>query len=232
MNLVENPFIAPQRRVWMTLERDFRKRGAALLHQQCGLWGFDVRREVGGVRRNALLELGFERTPPPTDVSGATTYSRAEKNRTQITLWGFGMHFGDQNGGIFLSRFAFGPRYFNGGAPRHAWMPAQLLETHRAPCRATECLSALAYFRGAMQWIAAYEREIEVQFGAQYRAETLQFWMKSKANSELLTPDIARDWENLANDCQAQFYCRSLGQNHRLSRADLKSSARLAQAIT
>jgi len=71
------------------------------------------------------------------------------------------MRFGDAKGGVFLLRFAFWPRYCHRGAAHHAWTPAQLLETHRAPRRADECLAVLDYFRGAMHRSAARLDEIE-----------------------------------------------------------------------
>ena len=92
-------------RVWMTLSGDFKKRGAALLHQQCWCWGYDVRREVAGERANLLLELGFERVPAPEGVHGATTYRLRQNDGSTVTLWGFGLCFGDELGGVCVSGF-------------------------------------------------------------------------------------------------------------------------------
>lgn len=206
------------RRVEMKLAPDFKRRGARLLHQQCGLWGYDVRREVSGMRCNTLLEIGFTRTPPPQGVLGATTYARRETSGETVTLWGFGMHFGDEDGGIFLSRFAFWPRYSAQQAPERAWMPSQLKDTHRAPRRAGECLAALDYFRGALGWIANYEREIQARFGPRYRADALQLWHKTEAEFEAV--HVARDWDELARDCGfgCHFVVRSKGRVECLGR--------------
>ena len=216
--------IHPNRRVCLHFERDFKRRGAALLHQQCGLWGQDVRRENGGMRQNALLELGFERTPPPQGVLGATTYARTEKSGVRVTLWGFGMRFGDENGGIFLSRFAFWPRFSEAESPEWIWAPAQVLETHHAPRRARQCLAALDGFRGALRWIANYEREIEARFGADYRAEALQAWLGAK--NQVSTPNLAFSWDEMADRCESRshFSLRSRGARLHFSRDELQSA--------
>ncbi|RYG57004.1 hypothetical protein EON80_28730 [bacterium] len=184
----------------MTLGRDFKKRGAALMHQQCGLWGYDVRREVGGVRQNLLLEIGFERTPPPQGVPGATTYARHEADGSRVTLWGFGMHFGDEAGGIFLSRFAFWPRYSPLNELAQASSPQPLLETHHVPKRAAECLAATQYFCRALSWIGNYEREVNAHCGVHYRAAALQFWSKSEV------ADLANEWQALARECPGETH--------------------------
>ncbi len=119
-----------ERRVWMTLGGDFKKRGAALLHQQCWCWGCDIRRESGGARANLLLQWDFERTPPPDGILGATTYAWRGPNGENATLWGFGLCFGDANGQIFVSRFGFSPH-----PPPRAWEPKQIMEQFRAPRR-------------------------------------------------------------------------------------------------
>ena len=89
----------------MTLSGDFKKRGAALLHQQCWCWGYDVRRQNADGRANLLVELGFERVPPPDGVHGATTYRLRQSDGLTITLWGFGLCFGDDGGRNFRVAF-------------------------------------------------------------------------------------------------------------------------------
>lgn len=212
MNLADLAALGPENQaVEMKLTRVFRRRATKLLDQQCGLWGHDVRREVNGARQNVLLQLGFTRTPPPEGVLGATTYARRETGGQYVTLWGFGMRFGDAKGAIFLARAAFWPSYCAFGAPDHIWMPSQL-EDFRVPQCAGDCLAALRYLHGMLAWIGDYERAIEAQFGPEYRAEVLQNWRKSKTSTEAV--NIARDWDELAGDCGlcCRFTARSTGR--------------------
>ena len=137
------------RRVWMTLSGDYKKRGAALLHQQCWCWGFDVRRQVGNERANLLLELGFERVAAPDGVHGATTYRLRQNDGSTVTLWGFGFCFGDEAGGVFVSRFSFWPRLGKVAAPQWAF-DAKHLADFRSPKQLHECQRARDYFVRAL----------------------------------------------------------------------------------
>lgn len=202
MNLVDLAALCPENQpVEMKLTRAFKRRATKLLDQQCGLWGHDVRHEVDGSRQNVLLQLGFTRTPPPDGVLGATTYARRETGGAFVTLWGFGMRFGDAQGAIFLARAAFWPSYCAAATSNHIWMPSQL-ENFDAPQSAGECLAALGYLRSVLAWIGDYEREIEARFGPEYRAEVLQNWRKFKTPTE--APNLARDWDELAAICESQ----------------------------
>lgn len=194
------------KRVWMTFPGDFKKRGAALLHQQCWCFGFDVRRKVHGTRANLLLELGFDRVPPPEGKLGATTYQWHGDEGTTVTLWGFGMCFGDEHGGIFVSRFAFWPRIGPVAAPPQAYSPAHLND-FRASRRLDECNSALGYFAKALLWLADYERQVALVAGQTHREQALTAWRHgvSKANE---TPN---HWETLSQQSHelARFWMRS-----------------------
>ena len=202
--------VAPTRRVWMTLSGDYKKRGAALLHQQCWCWGYDVRRQVAGRRANLLVELGFERVPAPDGVHGATTYRLCQSDGSMVTLWGFGLCFGDEAGGIFVSRFAFWPRLGETAAPETAFAAKHLAE-FRAARRLDECQRALGYFSRALGWIAHYEQRAADIAGASHRAAALEAWSRGVASHKALAPEtLAQTWHDLAAQCPqvARLWCR------------------------
>ena len=208
------------RRVWMTLSGDFKKRGAALLHQQCWCWGFDVRREVAGERANLLLELGFERVAAPDGVHGATTYRLRQRDGSTISLWGFGLCFGDEAGGIFVSRFAFWPRLGVAAAPEQAYAAKHLAE-FRAARRLDECERALDYFARALHWIAEYEQRAADVAGASHRQEALHAWSRGVATHRALAPDaLPAAWRELAAQSQqvARLWCRENNRTRPIER--------------
>lgn len=204
----------------MTLSGDYKKRGAALLHQQCWCWGYDVRRQSAGGRANLLLELGFERTPAPDGVHGATTYRLRQDDGSTVTLWGFGLCFGDEAGGIFVSRFAFWPRLGVAAAPERAFAAAHLSE-FRAARRLHECERALDYFARALRWIATYEQRAAQVAGIEHRQAALDAWSHGVAAHRASAPEtLARDWCELADQTQkvARLWCRENNRTRQLER--------------
>ena len=208
---------AREQRVWMTLSGDFKKRGAALLHQQCWCFGFDIRRQLEGQRANLLLELGFEKTSPPSK-PGATMYQRREPGGELVTLWGFGMCFGDANGGVFVSRFSFWPRLGEVAAPKAAHAPDQLGD-FRAARRLGECECALCYFARALVWLADYEREVERVAGLSHREIALKEWRHAASSPGA----IAGQWEHLAKQSEsaARFWKRENNRTHEIPRGSI-----------
>jgi len=189
---------APQRE-WMTLNSEFKKQGLALLHQQCWCWGCDVRRHVEGQRANLLLDLGFERTPPPHSKRGATTYQKRCASGDIVSLWGFGLCFGDARGGIFVSRFAFFPRLGVHASPVEAYRRTHLGD-FQAPNSLRGCQRALDYLERAMLWIADYERQVTNLIGSDHREQSLTQWPHTASSART----IAECWENLARQAPAQ----------------------------
>ncbi len=213
------------RRVWMTLPGDFKKRGAALLHQQCWCWGYDVRRQIAGERANLLVELGFERVAAPDGVHGATTYRLRQSDGSTVTLWGFGLCFGDEAGGIFVSRFAFWPRLGATAAPQQAFAAAHLAE-FRAAKRLHECEAALDYFARALRWIAHYEQLAAQIAGASHREKALHAWSRGVASHKLVAPEtLPQTWRDLAAQSQqaARLWCRENNRTRQLERHDART---------
>ena len=93
------------------LPAPIKRRGEALLNQQCWTWGRDVRRAEG----NLLVNYGFEQFRRPDDACGGTAYrlelTDDSSSPRSLTLWGFGFYFASaaQTGGIFMNRFNFTP---------------------------------------------------------------------------------------------------------------------------
>ena len=213
--------INPARRVWMTLPGDFKKRGAALLHQQCWCWGYDVRRQHNGNRANLLLELGFERTPAPDGVHGATTYRLRQSDGSTVTLWGFGFCFGDDEGGIFVSRFAFWPRLGEAAAPQQAFA-AKHLASFRAARRLHECERALDYFARALGWIAEYEQIAAHIAGTSHRQDALKAWSVGVAAHRAIAPEtLPQAWRELSAQTSqgARFWMRENNRTRQIERS-------------
>lgn len=204
----------------MTLSGDYKKCGCALMQQQCWCWGTDVRRETAGVRQNLLLEMGFSRRRSPEGIAGATTYT-LDRDGVRVHLWGFGMAYGDENGAVFISRFAFWPRVGDIFALPHIWNPKQLDAHFHAPKRAAQCAQSLAKFSEALRWIARYEEAVESVCGAQYRVESLVGWNHARVGSG----SISSQWENLAQRAPqtARFWGNTAGKKTEISLESLHS---------
>ena len=156
----------------ITLPHDTIERGKALLHQQCFIWGQDVRREEG----NLLIAYGCTQYRAPGK-PGGTAYIRRERCGAVAGLWGFGIFYGypaplpraaSANdvpaGAIFIARFDFDPLAATATAPEHAHHPDDLglAQTDRS----------LLHFRllaAACRWISRYERWVMRYAGEQYR---------------------------------------------------------------
>jgi hypothetical protein len=160
------------------------KQGRALLHQQCWLWGQDVRRTQG----NILIQYGFDRIRPPHTVCGSNQYTlRFEKGR-QIRLWGFGMFYGTRERGIYINRFEFLPRLAR--MRGDVWQPDEMNES--------KFLSGTFMLRAALRWIAEYEEWVLRVYGATYRNSCLAGW-------EHAEPQLARvheSWIQLAGNIE------------------------------
>ena len=138
-----------------------RQRGCALLHQQCWLWGQDIKRAEG----NLLLLHGFDRLRPPEGMSGSSQYSLRLGSGLQIRLWGFGLFFGGEEG-IFLNRFDFTPREAQIG---QCWQGIDAMtDLPRASLRSS--------LPEALRWIGAYEAWVLRSCGTGYRRACLASW--------------------------------------------------------
>ncbi|MEZ2346381.1 hypothetical protein [Terriglobus sp. RCC_193] len=160
------------------------RRGSALLHQQCWLWGCDIRRSEG----NLLLTYGFARQ---ADLEGkrSTQYTLPLEHCSIVRLWGSGFYFGSVEEGVFLNRFAFEPRL------------VRFTEDWQDPVRLKEAPRYMDFQRlsAACGWIAEYEMWALLQFGKAYRRTCLL----SGPDPAQEVEGIAATWRQLAKELAA-----------------------------
>jgi hypothetical protein len=161
------------------------KRGRALLHRQCWLWGQDITREGG----NLLLAYGFERVRPPEGISGSSQYTLELPGERHLRLWGFGFYFGSATG-IYVNRYEFIPRETS---LRDLWQAKEMDRLRRA--------HEFNLLPEAVRPIASYESWVMREYGAEYRASCLRGW-DSKVGGGL---NIAADWLELAKSLEAHL---------------------------
>lgn len=181
------------------LPRVLRRWGEEMVHQQCWNWGQDIRRRQG----NLLLEYGFTRHRIPDELAettqGCTAYRIGLPKRASLTLWAFGVFYGDpQYGGMFLARYRFLPKRLNTcdlAAP--IWSLDQLPPRH-TPRADEEWRATITLLTRALRWISEYERWVMEAYGLRYRRECLKRWEQETIPAE----KAAADWERLAAACQ------------------------------
>ena len=182
------------------------RRGRTLLHQQCWLWGQDIRRPEG----NLLLLYGFERLHPPAGCSGSSQYNLTCASGATLSLWGFSFFYGSSDG-IFVNRFDFVPR---AAEPTKRWRHVDEPNTlPRAPLD--------AHLPAALRWIAGYERWVLEGFGLSYRRRCLATW----PSPALLSEALPNEWDNLANDLDVHLATAVItGSNAKMHALDDQAS--------
>ena len=189
-------------RHWLVLPGELRRWGQAMMHQQCWCWGQDIRRSEG----NLLLHQGFSRARPPENHKGSACYEKRLDQQRQVALWGFGMCLGyADHGSVFLSRFAFAPRFCaRREIGRAVWKPDQL-DDFRAPRTLDECRASLILLGHALRWLGDYERKVLDEQGQDYRCDTLKQWSHA-----VLTPlEVPGEWVRLSTWCLQRATIRS-----------------------
>ncbi len=167
--------------------------GTKLLTQQCWYWGCDVRRATG----NLLLAHGFQRTRPPTGVTGSTIYALTPTPDTQVLLWSFGVFYGQRDhGGVFLNRFRCAPLLTTTATlPPTIWQIDALppLTRPSKPDQARLGILLPALF----DWICRYERAILTVEGLAYREACVAQW--SRQRLALPAAGFVAAWADLAD---------------------------------
>ena len=189
---------APEKRKetpFCLLTESLSAQGAALMNQQCWVWGKDVRREAG----NALMLYGFQRQRPLESVNGATMYTRQTAPGCFLTLWGFGLWYGETGcGGIYINRFKFEPQWLPYAKPRQPlWSAEQLPLILNPNERAQQQMFCL--LPNALREIARYERWIAEMFGAEYRSACVATCCKPAVSAA----EMAGAWLDFACRCDA-----------------------------
>jgi len=180
--------------IWLSIPRNIRKQGTALLDQQMWCFGCDIRRKDG----NALLEFGFTRVRPPEGVKGSSQYGLSlDEQGAQLVLWAFGIYFGiGPQGGLLLRRYEFSPRLLPD--PGLAWNSEDLPRPHLPNCE-TECQRVQGLLPEALRWLAEYEEWALAHLGVEYRRNFLAAWPKRAVTNPEETPQA---WRELAQACK------------------------------
>ena len=174
-----------------------RRKGQALLHQQCWNWGRDIVRPEG----NLLLEAGFNRQRPPEGEDGSSCYSLELPADGQLMLWGFGLFYGTSGqGGVYLKRYEFRPEWLPLEAVQEPiWKPAMVPEEQTPPSpRVPLELTAAAARR-----LADYEEWVLEGCGLEYRCGVLRQW---KQAAKALPPQtVPQAWRGVADAIEEQL---------------------------
>jgi hypothetical protein len=152
----------------MTLPLDVTRLGTELLDHQLWSWGLDVGHDGG----NLLVRYGFTRLRAPSRDEGSSCYRLSLPSGRHLTLWGFGVLWGEEgHGGVFLRRHTFAPRITPLVVPTEPlWRLDQLPALRLA--RACEDSERVARAIGELaHWIAAYEEWIVSALGVAWRVD-------------------------------------------------------------
>jgi hypothetical protein len=183
---------------WMP--RDVRRRGTAMLNQQCWCWGCDIRRPQG----NLLLAYGMEKWRVPEGEQGSNMYRRHIGERV-VTVWAFGLWFGDMaaGDGVYLPRLDWEPRLMPAPAPAEQIWSWKQLPPALEP-RDDQQHARLACLVGeALDWIGEYEAWVMHAAGIDYRQGCLEAWRKRTLDAQRLVPM----WRRLARRCEQHARC-------------------------
>jgi hypothetical protein len=169
-----------------------------LVNQQFWLFGHDVRRPEG----NILLDLGFEKSRPPTE--SPITSSRYRCTLTSgltIALWGFGMYLSAHpHTGLFVSRNGLHPFVHTTGdllaTTWNPWDAGLLRSAEDASDR--EVIEML--LPQAVAWIGDYEQTILDRYGLDYRIEALAHWKRPCCPADALVTEWARIHRGLTEE--------------------------------
>ncbi len=151
------------------------------MNQQCWLWGQDVRRASG----NLLLERGFCRQRADDGSAASSQYTLHLEGGRWISLWGFGVMFGEQDRGTYLNRFEFVPRVVPVADGR--WMRADAF-------RGLDVAGDTSALQELAGWIAEYERWVLEVISVDYRETCLRSWRKRVIPSL----ELPSAWDELA----------------------------------
>ncbi|MEL6106572.1 MAG: hypothetical protein AAFU85_11060 [Planctomycetota bacterium] len=167
--------------------------------QQVWCWGRDVEHPNG----NLLMQFGFERYRDSETIDRSTCY-RLDQDQLHVTLWGFGMFFGQRElGGLYLDRFGFCP----------SWAPIESLSLaihwpdelppFSRPRGLAQWQRARQLWKSAQLWIAEYESWATGIAGRVYRRECVDTWLRPFVRAEKMTAAWKflgrRGWEGGGN---------------------------------
>jgi len=164
-----------------------------LLAQQLWCWGCDIRRDSG----NLLLQYGFTRHRAGSEHGGSSCY-RLDEDRRHISLWGFGIFYGErQHGGLYLGRSGFRPSWSAAESLADVIHWADELSGFGRPRGAAQWRHSHLLCRRMLHWIASYERWVLNWVGPDYRRECVATWLRPLVKAE----QMPRAWTQLTGRC-------------------------------
>lgn len=177
-----------------------KRRGEALLNQQCWAWGRDVRSAEG----NLLITYGFEQFRRPNDAGGGTAYrldlADDSSSPRSLTLWSFGLFYANaaQSGGIFLNRFNFTPELSSTLLLNLPLWHIDQLPSKYSPRNPNEARRALQLLAEACMAVEAYEKWVGELCGQTYRPACLAEFKNTK-----FTPaEAISAWRSIGSACE------------------------------
>jgi hypothetical protein len=169
---------------------ELRRFGTVLFDQQMWCWGRDVLRAGG----NALCLYGLERCPPPPNLKACSCYRFTGQKGEHLVLWGFGLFYGEEDGGLFLRRYDLSPVWLRvSKLPEGVWGPEALAPFQRQD-EPQDQRAWLRLLSASLRWMAGYERWAQERLGPEYREECVAQWHKEGVPAA----DMAGAWDGLA----------------------------------
>lgn len=168
------------------------------LDWQLWCWGQDI----AGIPGNGLLQMQFERCPPPEGIKSSSCYRQTnwlpDGVPQRLALRGCGLFFGQGDSlGIVLPRYRFSPCLHSCELyPPLNWTCDRSLIVH-APQTATERQTMLALIVGLFERIASYEQDVDRLYGAAHRRDCRLKWKKTVP---LPLADLAEGWRNFGRE--------------------------------
>lgn len=180
--------------IWLVpLPAEGVRRGALLLHQQCWLWGQDLRSPAG----NLLVAAGLHRLDPPEAGRGGhrTRYGAVLPGGRYVVLWSGGFAFGGDDGLLCFPRLAFQPRLL----PRVTHL-AQVPHFAAPPVPQADAPighPAFVLVTPALDWLADYEAFALAIAGEAYRRACAAEWARVEAEAQRLAAAEGVSYEPL-----------------------------------
>lgn len=174
----------------------FFQRATDLFNQQRWCWGRDILRPEG----NWLMEVGFERIPPPAERRdcSSSVYRLLLSDGRCVVLRGFGAFFGDPDfGGLFLSRNKLTPSYSSRSIlDCMPWSDIDLPKMEQLSQKNHD--RSLGLISEFFRWIYEYEANVLGRLGLEYRQATLSSWPRGK-RTIVRAEDFADTWRSLSS---------------------------------
>lgn len=173
------PALARTRQGWC-MPQPVRRFGGKLMEQQLWCWGRDIEHPD----ENLLMGFGFERHRDCSTDDRSTCY-RLDQDQLHVSLWGFGMFFGQRElGGLYLNRFDFCPQWAPVESLSLAIHWPDELPVFTRPRGRPQWQRARELWKSCLLWIANYETRVRSTVGLAYRRECVDDWLRPFVRAE------------------------------------------------